>query len=163
MERPDVPRCHGVMTRMMLLLATLSSGLVAGLFAAFSYAVMPGLRRTDDAAFVSAMRGVNHAILNPVFGVLFAGALVASGVAAFLVRDLSDVRVWVLVGVGLYVLTLVITMAVNVPLNDALRDGSGSAAHLRAQFESTWTAWNVVRTVTSCGAFAALAVALGRL
>ncbi|KQY56103.1 hypothetical protein ASD11_16705 [Aeromicrobium sp. Root495] len=151
------------MTRTMLLIATLSSGLVAGLFAAFSYAVMPGLRRADDAAFVSAMRGINHAILNPVFGVLFAGALIASGAAAFLARDLPDVRVWVLVGAGFYVLTLVITMAVNVPLNDALRDGSGSAAHLRAQFENTWTAWNVVRAVTSCCAFASLAVAFGRL
>ena len=48
----------------------LVAGLVAGLFAGFAYAVMPGLRRADDATVVQAMREVNRAILNPVFAVL---------------------------------------------------------------------------------------------
>ena len=38
--------------------ATLTTGLVAGLFYAFSCAVMPGLRRTDDATFITAMRAI---------------------------------------------------------------------------------------------------------
>ncbi len=64
------------MTRTLLTLSVIAVGLMAGLFAAFSYAVMPGLRRTDDDTFVRAMRAINEAILNPVFGVIFAGALV---------------------------------------------------------------------------------------
>ena len=40
--------------RITLIVATVLTGLFTGLFATFSYAVMPGLRRTDDATFVRA-------------------------------------------------------------------------------------------------------------
>ena len=39
-----------------LVAATITNGLMAGLFAAYSYAVMPGLGRTGDATFVEAMQ-----------------------------------------------------------------------------------------------------------
>jgi uncharacterized membrane protein len=48
-----------------LVAGTVTTGLMAGLFAAFSYAVMPGLARTDDATFVRSMQRINVAILNP--------------------------------------------------------------------------------------------------
>ena len=54
------------MTETVLALATVASGLVAGLFAAFAYAVSPGLRRMDEEAFVQIVRAVDAAILNPV-------------------------------------------------------------------------------------------------
>ncbi|MGV9827764.1 MULTISPECIES: anthrone oxygenase family protein [unclassified Gordonia (in: high G+C Gram-positive bacteria)] len=150
------------MTRTLLLLAVISTGLIAGLFAAFSYSVMPGLRRVDDASFVATMRGINVAILNPVFGALFGGALILTLVVAVLGWR-GEARWWLVVGAGLYVVAVVITMAVNVPLNTALQDGVEPVARLRAAFESSWTVWNVVRTVTSVGAFASLAVAALRL
>ena len=63
------------MTRAAILAtATVLTGLSAGLFVTFSYAVMPGLRRTGDATFVQAMRAINSAILNPVFALVFGGA-----------------------------------------------------------------------------------------
>ena len=46
----------------LLVASTLTTGLVAGLFYAFSCAVMPGLRRTDDAVLVATMTAVNRAI-----------------------------------------------------------------------------------------------------
>ena len=58
-----------------LLAATVTTGLMAGLFAAFSYAVMPGLGRAGDAAFVEGMQKINVAILNGWFGICFGGAV----------------------------------------------------------------------------------------
>ncbi|WP_373564207.1 MULTISPECIES: hypothetical protein [unclassified Streptomyces] len=50
-----------------LFLAVLATGLMAGLFAAFAYAVMPGLGRSGDRTFVEAMRNINKTILNGWF------------------------------------------------------------------------------------------------
>ncbi|MCX6406307.1 MAG: DUF1772 domain-containing protein [Propionibacteriales bacterium] len=146
------------MTRTVLTFATLSTGLVAGLFAAFAYAVSPGLRRVDDDAFVQTMRAVNAAILNPVFGLLFAGGLVAV-VAAGVLTWSSEARPWVVAGAVLYAATVLVTLAANVPLNDALAVGDGSPAHLRSAFEDAWTRWNLVRTATGTAAFGCLVVA----
>jgi uncharacterized membrane protein len=143
-----------------LVAATITTGLVAGLFAAFSYAVMPGLAGTDDATFVSSMQRINTAILNPVFGLLFGGALV-------LHLRRAPVLPWVVAGVVLYVLVLVVTMALNVPLNDRLEAaGSADPGAARAAFEDVWVRWNVVRSVLSVASFGCLGWALvlhGRL
>lgn len=133
------------MTKTLLTLSVVTTGLMAGLFAAFAYAVMPGLRRTGDVAFVSAMRGINQAILNPVFGVLFGGALVLLAAALVVSRDEPGVRGWVALALVLYVATLVVTVAVNVPLNDRLEAGAprptGCAPRSRgAGSRGTWSA-----------------------
>ena len=65
------------------LVATLvTTGLMAGVYAAFSIAVMPGLARTDDRTYVHAMRGTNIAILNGWFAIIFGGPLLFGAVAA---------------------------------------------------------------------------------
>src|ERR687889_2616758 len=64
--------------------ATITNGLMAGLFAAYSYAVMPGLARAGDRTFVEAMQQTNAAILNGWFGICFGGALVFAAAAAVL-------------------------------------------------------------------------------
>ena len=61
--------------------ALLTTGLMAGVYLAFSIAVLPGIARGDDNTFVVAMRGMNAAILNPVFGLVFGGPLVFGIVA----------------------------------------------------------------------------------
>jgi uncharacterized membrane protein len=150
-----------------LVAATITTGLVAGLFAAFSYAVMPGLAGTDAATFVSSMQRINTAILNPVFGLLFGGALVLGLLALVLHLRRAPVLPWVVAGVVLYVLVLVVTMALNVPLNDRLEAaGSADPGAARAAFEDVWVRWNVVRSVLSVASFGCLGWALvlhGRL
>ena len=59
-----------------LVAATMTTGLMAGLFYAFACSVMLGLNRTDDRTFVGAMQRINVAILNAWFLVSFVGALV---------------------------------------------------------------------------------------
>ena len=148
-----------------LVAGTVTAGLMAGLFAAFSYAVMPGLARTDDATFVAAMQRINGAILNPVFGLCFGGALAFTALALLLRRGEPGAG-WILAGLLLYAAVLVVTFAVNVPLNNRLDAATGDPGAARAAFEAAWVRWNVVRTVLSSAAFGCLCWALvlhGRL
>ena len=151
------------MTRATVTAATVLMGLSAGLFTTFSYAVMPGLRRTDDTTFVQTMRAINIAILNPVFGLIFVGAGIAAA-AAVIAGWGSAARPWLLAGLLLYVAgAFIVTGAVNVPLNDALEAGTDSAAQLRAAFEDRWVVSNYVRSVLTTAAFVSLVIGLGRL
>ncbi|HST67944.1 MAG TPA: anthrone oxygenase family protein [Mycobacteriales bacterium] len=142
-----------------LVAATVTAGLMAGLFAAFAYAVMPGLGRAGDATFVEGMQKINVAILNGWFGVCFGGALVFSVLAAVLHRGAA--RPWIVAGAVLYLLVLVVTMAVNVPLNDKLEAAGRTDPHAaREAFETVWVRWNVVRAVLCTAAFGCLSWAL---
>jgi uncharacterized membrane protein len=140
----------------VLLAAALTSGLNAGLFATFGYAVLPGLRRTDDAVFVAAMRQINRAILNGWFVIVFVGAPLLTIVALILRPGPA-----LIVAVVAHLATLLLTGTVNVPLNNRLdRADPGEASGTRAIFERRWVRSNVVRAVTSLLAAAATLVAL---
>lgn len=146
-----------------LLVAMVTTGLMAGLFAGFAYAVMPGLSRVDDRAFVAAMRAVNAAILNGWFALCFGGALLST-LAAVLLHLPADRRgplPWLLAALLLYGLVLVVTIAVNVPLNDRLAaDRLADPAQVRVVFEASWVRWNVVRAVLNSAALGCLGWAL---
>ncbi|TNH26010.1 DUF1772 domain-containing protein [Micromonospora orduensis] len=159
----------GLLRTASLFAATLTTGLTAGLFAAFAYAVMPGLGRTDDRTLVLAMRRINESILNGWFAVCFGGALAFTLLAAALHLGGGHRAVlpWIVAGLVSYLVVLGVTAVVNVPLNNALaRAGDADPAAARARFERPWVRGNVVRAVASTGAFGLLAWALvevGRL
>ena len=142
-----------------LVAALLTTGLMAGVYLAFSIAVLPGLARQDDLTFVTAMRGMNQAILNGWFAVVFGGPLVL-GVAAVATRLPSYAGLgWAALGLAAYGVTLGATAVVNVPLNNLL-ESTDSHAEARALFERRWVVWNLVRTVACVAAFVALTLAL---
>ncbi|MGW4661925.1 anthrone oxygenase family protein [Streptosporangium sandarakinum] len=146
-----------------LVASTLAMGLTAGLFAAFAYAVMPGLGRGGDRTFVEAMRQINVAILNGWFALAFGGALVLTLLAAalHLRGDSRSALPWIVAALVLYGLVLAVTFAVNVPLNDRLAAaGTGDLAAAREHFEAAWVRWNVIRAAASTAAFGCLAWAL---
>ncbi|MFT2016413.1 anthrone oxygenase family protein [Streptomyces sp. 796.1] len=151
-----------------LLAATLTTGLMAGLFAAFSYAVMPGLGKAGDRTFVEGMQRINTAILNGWFMSCFLGGLAFTALALFLnLRSGADRSAlpWIIAGLALYLAMFVVTSAINVPLNDALAKAatSGNPSELaaaRQDFESKWVTWNTVRAIANVAAFAALIWAL---
>jgi uncharacterized membrane protein len=156
-----------------LLAATLTMGLAAGAFGLYAHSIMRGLGRTDDRTFVGAFQAIDRAIINPLFMLSFLGGLVFSGIAAVLYwrDDAGSIVGWVAVAFVLYLAVVVITMVVNVPLNDEMKAAgdpdSIDLVAVRAAFhEGRWVAWNVVRTVASTVAFGCLAWALvlhGRL
>jgi uncharacterized membrane protein len=147
-----------------LLGAGVTAGLMAGLFAAFAYAVMPGLGRTDDQTFISAMQKINVAILNGWFMTCFLGGLVLTVTTLLLhLRSARGVLPWIVAALVFYVVMLIITAAVNVPLNNELMAAGDAVTNpelVREHFESRWVTWNIVRAVVSTAAFAALAYAL---
>ena len=145
-----------------LVAATITNGLMAGLFAAYSYAVMPGLARTGDRTFVEAMQQTNAAILNGWFGICFAGSAVFAAAAVLLHLGRPGLS-WIVAGLVLYVAVLVITFRINVPLNNRLAAVGvpvADAGAARAAFEDVWVRWNVVRAVCSTAAFGCLVAAL---
>ena len=150
------------LVRSISLFATLlTTGLMAGIYLTFSIAVLPGIARRDDETFVSAMRGMNVAILNPLFFLVFVGSL-PLGLVAVASRLTEGDRAglgWAVAGLVLYVVTLVITGAINVPLNNQL-DSTEPPEAARAVFESKWVRWNAVRTVVCILSFAAFALPL---
>jgi uncharacterized membrane protein len=140
--------------------ATVAMGLIAGAFYVFACAVMPGLARSDDEVYVEVMRNINDVIQNPVFMLSFLGALVLTGVAAWQARG-SDYRRWVWAALLAYTLGFLVTVAFNIPMNDAL-DRATDSASAREDFEDAWVAWNVVRAVLSTVAMGCLARGLVR-
>jgi uncharacterized membrane protein len=150
-----------------LVLATMSMGMMAGIFALYSHTVMPGLRRTDDRTFVGAFQALDRAIINPWFMVGgFMGALLLTMTAAVLHIGVTPVLPWTLVALVLYVVVVAITFRVNLPRNNAIKaagdpDGIGDLAAVRERFdEALWLRWNHVRTVLTSAALASLAWAL---
>ncbi|RMI31968.1 DUF1772 domain-containing protein [Nocardia stercoris] len=146
-----------------LLAATLTAGLMAGLFAAFAYAVMPALARSNDAVYVEVMRNINVVIVNPLFMTLFMGG-VGVGLAAVITTWRAPdpaARWWALAGFAAYLVMFMITVAANVPLNDQLAADPGQdPAAARAAFENSWVAWNIARAVVATGSLVAFGAAL---
>ena len=151
------------MNETVTVIAIVLAGLFAGLLATFSYAVMPGLRRTDDATFARAMREINVAILNPALGLVFGGSVLASIAAAILGFDDEAARWWLIAGAVLVFAAGAVTMGINVPMNDRLLAGVDAGEpheSVPQAFEAPWVRWNLVRTVVSTAGCAALVVAL---
>jgi uncharacterized membrane protein len=149
-----------------LLAATMLTGAMTGVFGIYANAIMPGLRATDDRTFVGAFQAIDRAIINPLFMLTFFGALVCAAAGAGLHAGEPSVLWWVAAAFVLYLAVVVITLAINVPLNDALKaagvpDRIADLGAARVRFdEGRWVAWNIVRTILSAVAFACLAWAL---
>ncbi|BCJ69774.1 DUF1772 domain-containing protein [Polymorphospora rubra] len=153
----------GTLRTAVLVAATGTAGLLAGLFYAYACSVMPGLRRTDDRTFVEAMRHINVAILNGWFALSFGGAPLLALVAVVLHWGAGGPTLWwTVAAVACHAVTLGVTGAVNVPLNNRLDAAGGPAdpGPVRAAFEARWVRWNLVRTVASVAAFGCLLGAL---
>jgi uncharacterized membrane protein len=152
----------------VLVAATMTTGFVAGVFVLYAHTIMPGLHRTDDRTFVGAFQAIDRAIINPWFMSCFFGALILTAAAAVLQlgSDRRDALPWIVAAFVLYLVAFVITLAVNVPLNDAIKaagdpDRINDLAQVRRDFnEAKWTGWNLVRVVLTTGAFGSLAAAL---
>ena len=151
-----------------LLAATMTMGIGAGVYQLYAFAIMPGLRRTDDRTFVGAFQQIDMAIVGPFLLVFFVGALVFNALVGVLHlgADERSALPWIGSAFVLQLAVLVITFAINVPLNDEIKaagDPSEIAdlAAVRERFnEAKWVGWNLFRVVASTVAFGCLAWAL---
>lgn len=146
--------------------AVLGTGLIAGVFFAFSSFVMGALARLAPPNGIAAMQSINVVALNRGFLGVFVGvAMLCAGLAvAALVQWSEPGAAHLLAGCLLYLLgTFGVTIAFNVPLNDRLAaadPASASGASLWARYLADWTRWNHVRTGASLAASAFLMKAL---
>ncbi|MFF2192593.1 DUF1772 domain-containing protein [Streptomyces sp. NPDC058157] len=151
-----------------LVAATITTGLVSGLFYGFSVAVMPGLRASSDRTVVETMQRINVAILNGWFLLGYVGALVFGGLALVLqlAGDAGGGATVPLAGAfAAYLPAVVVTARVNIPLNNALAqagpvEAMADPAAVRRAFEDPWVRANTGRTVLCAVSFGLLVWAL---
>ena len=150
------------------LLAALGSGLIAGTFFAFSTFVMKALGQRPPAEGLAAMQAINVVVINPAFMAVFMGTValcLALPVGAWWSGPMPG-RAWLIAGCALYLFgTFGVTIAFNVPLNDALAPltpTDPAAQQQWANYLRTWTLWNHVRTAGGLAASAAFMLALRR-
>jgi uncharacterized membrane protein len=170
MKAPADPRQEKIMTAFRiaaLVAATLATGMIAGLFYAYANSVMPALNRTDDRAMIDVMQKINVVIINPWFMIGFLGTVGFTILAAalHLGKDHRTVLIWIAVALALNVIAFAVTSGLNVPLNNQLAAAGdpasiGDLAQVRADFQSSWVRWNIVRAVLHTLAFLVLCGAL---
>lgn len=150
-------------------LATVCTGLMAGLILTYFIAVMPGLAATDDSTFVDAFQQIDHALDETLlFWIgIFMGGLLLILLSLFVNRRLQmrSTLPWLGVAAVLYAATVAITAFGIDPLENAiarLGDLDGlDPAQVRADLdEDRWALLNAVRLVTNVAAFACLAWSL---
>ena len=136
-------------------LAAIGSGVVGGIFFAFSTFVMAALGRLPPEQGIAAMNSINVSVLNPAFFLVFFGTgLVSVALAASSYFSLGEGNGnLILVAVLIYIVGCVgVTIVFNVPLNDALavaKANTPESAALWSRYLNEWTAWNHVRTFAS--------------
>ena len=133
----------------------LCSGLMAGIYLAFSGFIMRSFATLDTARAIAAMNAINITILKSPFMPLFFGSTLIA-----LLMVLAGLWQWgeagadrALAGGLIYAIGMfIITAAANVPLNEALAKVGGDgdeAVRTWAQYLKRWTRWNTVRTIAS--------------
>jgi len=154
------------MTPFITLLAALGSGLIAGVFFAFSSFVMPALVRLRADRGIRAMQSINRVVLNPGFlGVLLGTALLCGGLALSALAEWAEpgARLRLLGSCSYLIGTIYVTMRYHVPRNGNLAklsaDGA-EAARFWPEYVKGWSAWNHVRGTAAFLAAAALTLAL---
>ncbi len=144
------------------------SGLMAGLFFAFSVSVMPALRRLQPSSGIAVMQAINRAILNPLFMLVFMGTtLVAAALAVSTLWTWDDGGAALRLAGGLCYLigAFGITAAYHVPRNnviDTLDPSNEASAAKWSTYLAEWVPWNHVRALASTASLVLFVVAAGR-
>jgi len=154
------------LTFVLTLLAALGSGLIAGVFFAFSNFVMGALSTVRPAVGIAAMQQINIVVINLVFMLAFIGtAFVCLGLSVYSVISLqASGSPLLLVGSALYFFgTFLVTILFNVPLNNSLAvvdPENAKGAEVWNHYLRNWTMWNHVRTASALASAALLTLAL---
>ena len=160
------PATLGSTTRALTLtLATLTTGLVAGLFYGYAVSVNPALAEQPDASYVATENAITEKLVNPPFFASFLGAplFLLAALAAHYSRRHRTGRLWLIAVASVLYKGggFLLTMIVNAPMSYQLAAVGPEAparvlAEARNAYEDPWNFWHGVRTVFSTLAFLAL-------
>ncbi|WP_344073315.1 DUF1772 domain-containing protein [Streptomyces crystallinus] len=155
------------LTGLLLGAAAVTMGLMAGLFFAFDVSVMPGLAKGDDRTYATAMQNINAVIDGSgPFALVFIGALVLTAWAAFraLRKGRRETGWWLLAATLCYAAALLLTVGINIPLNNKLADlghpGPSTDYSVIEDFKGTWETANIFRTLLCLTALGGIVRAL---
>ena len=151
----------------ILALAILLTGLMAGIFFTWSNAVKPGIGKLSDIEYLRALQSMNRVILNNAFKIIFLGAIIAVALVPIFYFNLYPRNIF-----WLFVFTLVIywigvfgvTVSGNIPLNEILDKTnlesitSEEIKTLRKSIEVKWNNFNLIRCISSAITFLILIV-----
>jgi len=149
-----------------LVAGALGSGIIGGIYFAFSTFIMTSLASISTESGVAAMNAIDRVIVRSLFMPVFLGMVIISALLVFFA-----IRQWtmgagslIIAGALLYVVaSFISTIVFNVPLNDKLATFQGNepaAAEFWAIYLKDWTFWNHVRTIASLAASVAFMAAI---
>jgi uncharacterized membrane protein len=150
----------------LTLVAALGSGLMAGLFCAFSNFVMKALANLPADRGIAAMQSINIEIVNPVFLTVFLGTAVACLMVLFftLGKWQHPGALYMIVGSLCYLIgAIVVTFVFNIPRNNVLAglDPSNTdSINIWREYLVSWTNWNHIRSISTLAAATAFTIAL---
>jgi uncharacterized membrane protein len=135
-------------------LAALGTGLIAGTFFGFSTFIMRALERLPPPQGIAAMQFINITVLNPLFmGALFGTGMLCLAITGRSLQTWNEPQSILFLAASIcYLLALVVTVAFNVPLNDALANFNSAGAEALSfwnHYVQNWTRWNHVRGLFS--------------
>ena len=142
-------------TIILLWTAAISSGLMAGVYFAFSAFIMKAFGNLDTTQSIAAMNSINRTILHSLFIPLFFGSSIVSVlliVVAFFHWGEAGYEITLLAGIIYLVGMFVCTIAFNVPLNNSLAKiyaNDSSAQQVWSHYLKNWTNWNHLRALSS--------------
>ncbi|MFQ5469708.1 MAG: DUF1772 domain-containing protein [Gammaproteobacteria bacterium] len=139
----------------LLWTAALSSGLIAGVYFAFSGFIMRAFGEIDATHAIASMNSINETILRSSFMPLFFGSSIISVllmIFAFFHWGEARAALMLLGGAVYFIGMFVCTVLFNVPLNNSLArvdSYNSNAQQVWSHYLSAWTKWNHLRTVSS--------------
>ncbi|MGL1921120.1 MAG: DUF1772 domain-containing protein [Hyphomicrobiales bacterium] len=137
--------------------ATLLNAAIFGFFYAWICSTMWGLDAATPDIAIGAMQAMNASVRNVVFAPAFFATPFTLWIAAFLALRLKYKNTaWLFAIAGIVYLSggLILTMAINVPMNEALAlveisSDQAINAEVWTTYSSEWQIWNITRTILS--------------
>jgi uncharacterized membrane protein len=154
--------------KFVLFSTILFTGIMAGLFFAYSFSVTAGLGKMSDKCYIQSMQSINREIQNPVFFLVFFGVMVLLPICTYFnYKPETLLRFyWLLFATCIYIIgVFVVTATINVPLNtnldafDVRLKSEAEFRQKRMEYEPLWNRWNRFRTLCSFLSFCAVTVA----
>jgi uncharacterized membrane protein len=150
----------------LVVVALVASGLVAGIFLPFSTFLIRTFRELTPAEGMRAMQSINRTIVQSVFLPIFliTAALCVAIIVFTLMAWTGTDAVLRLIASALYVVgAFGITVFANVPRNNALAaadPNTGDGERAWSAYLADWVPWNHLRTVVSVAACALFGASL---
>lgn len=146
---------------LLVLSALLLSAAIFGFFYAWVCSTMWGLDTADPRTAIAAMQAMNASVRNIVFAPSFFGTPVVATLTAVVLwtqQHRLSAKLFLLSAVIYFCFGLVLTLTINVPMNEALAlldvpENIADAEQIWQAYSPRWQFWNIARTVASGIAF----------